>query len=474
MNLIEKKYASRFGFLLTDGTLDQAAEASVKGWNRITLGRFQLTLHPECRLHVFAVRDGWCALLGEAFVALGRRSLECLLRAFCDEAEWDALDLIGGRHSLVVVQKERVWILHDAFGSRSVYYHVGEAVAVGSHPHLVAAAVGVGLDPEAEWFRDAPEYRQRGTRYLPGDRSMYHSIHALTPNHFYDSDTRSVHRFWPRAPAAMTREEDFFDVADEYFRNFAIFLQGRFVALLGLTGGVDGRALIAGLRHHGAACRLLTWDGGRLPEAERPIVEKMIAYLGEQHSFMDVSAPGKSNHFKARLVVSSEATGYSRGVSRLTANMGERARGHEVFIRGYGGEILRGFYNRQGHSGASMDAQTLFRLYLTKRVPEPSARFSRLGTEAFQSFIERTGFQDERFHGMDPLDLFYWEQRMGVWGALMLNEMDPAVYSMAGLNCRRLYQLAFGLPRASRLGSGLMLRLTARFDSGLAEIGALS
>ena len=63
---------------------------------------------------------------------------------------------------------------------------------------------------------------------------------------------------------------------------------------------------------------------------------------------------------------------------------------------------------------------------------------------------------------------------MGAWGANMLNEMDPAMYSITGLNSRPLYEAAFGLPEKERLGAKLMLDITALYDKTFSEIGVVS
>ena len=77
-------------------------------------------------------------------------------------------------------------------------------------------------------------------------------------------------------------------------------------------------------------------------------------------------------------------------------------------------------------------------------------------------------------YNLDLRDLFYWEQRMGSWAANMHNEMDPAVYSITGLNSRPLYEAAFGLEPKERLGAQIMLEITKMYDERFANIGVVS
>ena len=81
---------------------------------------------------------------------------------------------------------------------------------------------------------------------------------------------------------------------------------------------------------------------------------------------------------------------------------------------------------------------------------------------------------NENLYNVDIRDLYYWEQRMGAWAANMLNEMDPVVYSITGINSRPLFEAAFGLRDEERLGQGLMLDITGRYDKTFAKIDAIS
>ncbi|HWM30653.1 MAG TPA: hypothetical protein VNO69_02985 [Methyloceanibacter sp.] len=76
--------------------------------------------------------------------------------------------------------------------------------------------------------------------------------------------------------------------------------------------------------------------------------------------------------------------------------------------------------------------------------------------------MERAYYASLEESGYDINDIFYWEQRIGMWGAAMHNEMDAAVLSLTGYNSRRLYALALGLPREQRLSKDLLRNLTHR------------
>lgn len=462
----------RFGFVIYKNNATPNLE-EVKDWKRLVVDDFQIYTHPEVNVEMVESSHGSAILIGEAFVCQGKKKVKDILEMMLKKDAWDAFDLITGRFALFLVNKNGTKILHDPFGSRTVYYMQGGEVGISSHSSLLASLFGEKFHQEAKSFIKLPEYKMRGTGYLPGDVTMYANIKALVPNNYYDVNERKTVRYWPRESISGISKRKFLKRCDEYLEKFTAYYAPKYKFLLGLTGGVDTRALIAGVMGHGAKPRLITWTAGRLPAKEVPIVEEMKEHLDCTHLYMDPSNEVLSEKFKELRLTANKATGFSRGPSRLTANMGEVVNDDEVFIRGFGGEIIRGFYSRH-NSAMSGDLVTDFtKLYKTDRVKEPSKEFISFVEEATKGFIERANYNDNLFN-IDIRDLFYWEQRMGAWAANMLNEMDPALYSIVGFNSRPLYAAAFGLSKQKRLGAEIMLDITSRYDKKFAEIGILS
>lgn len=461
----------RFGFLAHRDASTKIPSAT-HNWRQHKFADFHIFVHPEANsLHAKSTA-GTLFVVGDIYVAHGNLTAEAVLSKIID-GDTGALDALSGRFALFVnSHNDATRIFHDPFGARSIYYcqHLD---CVASHSSLCAEACSAERDRDAMAFVELPEYRLRGTSYLPGDLTVYSSIKALTPNCYLDTGRRHPVRYWPRQGPEASTKEVFFSACDEYFTKTAAFLNKNYSSVLGLTGGVDTRSVIAGLVAKGVTPKLVTWTGNRLPEVERPVVAKMIAHLGLPHHFMDPGNLQFDDQSTAVANSTDRATGFCRGRSALSANMHALFGSSDVFIRGYGGEILRGFYNRHGVALTDDLVESLSRLYRTTRVASPSEFFTAFTRKAMSDFIERTGYRSD-MHGLDVLDLFYWEQRMGVWGSNMLNEMDPALYSMVGLNSRTLYRLAFGLPHEYRLGTEIMLDITARYDIELSKMGIAS
>ena len=222
----------------------------------------------------------------------------------------------------------------------------------------------------------------------------------------------------------------------------------------------------------------MTWTGNRLDASERPLVERMIDYLGFHHIYIDPGRIPASVEDRDILSASYLSSGCHRGQSRLTLSMARHFPRDAIFVRGFGGEIIRGFYNRHGKSlpyGKGDDALTkcLVECYMTSKNKNVDSGFHKLALSATQEFLSATGLLSVP-KSFDILDLYYWEQRMGVWAANMHNEDDVALYSMTGYNSRKVFHAAFGLTAKERFGAKIMTNITGLYDKQLANIGVVS
>jgi hypothetical protein len=263
--------------------------------------------------------------------------------------------------------------------------------------------------------------------------------------------------------------DDFHSEVDKYFAAFVPFVTARYEPIFGITGGVDSRAVYCGFRRHGVSFRGVTWGAGYLTPPEEPVVKEIVSRLGINHSYLDP----RKHPSKTFGIAGGCNSGNFRGASSLTeamaAQFGDLSAA--VFVRGYGGEIMRGFYNLRAKPMQDLQAESLMSAYgSSMRGVAPSKAYKASCTAIFAEFRDRANYGGLESFGYDPSDIFYWEHRMGMWGSAMLNEMDPAVYSLVGFNSRDLFSTTFALPPKQRLTKKLLKDVIFRNDQELAEI----
>ncbi len=459
----------RFGFLCTRsgpaGRSGAQRALPKAGWRRRNIGAYDLWTHPEARVSVHASDACISILIGEAYdLATGAVAAPARLEIGSDDKLHDLLDGIGGRYALLVVDGERLRVFNDAIGSRSVFYNARVPFCIGSHAALVARAVGAGSLPQVEELVGTSGYRARTVKYLPGDLTLYEAVLGLIPNNCFDSASMTTSRYWRREPVARCDVQSFLRVADGYLAAQAAYAGETFRPIFGLTGGVDTRTVFASFRAFSVGFETVTWKGRFLRPEEVPVVARLSEHLGVPHRTLTMSAARPARVAR----IARRNAGDYRGASWLTEAM-HGAYGAEpgrVFMRCWGGEILRGFYNLRQRPMRSLDPSEMVRAYGT----EFSGATRAFAAEAFEGFFDRGNYAALRHLDHDQNDLFYWEHRMGMWGAMLNNELDPAMPTLIGMNSRALFLAAFGLPTEQRLTKRLLLRLTERYDPVLAGI----
>jgi hypothetical protein len=463
----------RFGFLCRRA--DAAYPVPVRrllpkaAWRRERVGPFLLHRHPETRYARLSAGDRHLVLLGEVYdLATGAAPDLAPLLAAGEADLFEAVDRLGGRFALLLVEGGRLRALNDAIGSRSLYYHAGAPFCLGSHAPLVAGAVRARRREDIPPLLRHPCYRARTVKYLPGDWTLYEDVFGLIPNNLYDTAAAGTRRYWPRGPLRPARFETFLETATEYLRAHATFASAHYRPVFGLTGGVDTRAVLAAFRAFDRPFETVTWlDGRRLAPGELETVAGLSAYLGVPHRGVRY-APAADGIAR----IAARNGGGFRGPSRLTSAM-LAAYGHRparAFIRCFGGEVVRGFYNNMRQKPmASARPEEMARAYVGD-VKASRSGFVPVALPAFEQFFARGNYRGLEGLGYDPNDLFYWEHRMGMWGAGANNELDPAMTTLIGFNARPLFAAAFGLPAERRLTKRLLLELTARFDPALARM----
>jgi asparagine synthetase B (glutamine-hydrolysing) len=502
----------RFGFICHSAAHhpegDRVWAEVVQSWRTLEVAGFVIHHHPETLLRHHRRDGGAAVLIGDAFATPPGRTVESvldtLLAAESDDLFFDSFDALSGRFALLVLKGSARRAFHDPIGSRSLFYRGAGEFCLGSHAELIAHAFGMGKSEAVQELIGTAEYESRTVKYLPGDLTLYEDLHGLAPNNYYDITERRSVRYWPRQGRRSTTFDEFFGALDEYLAALASHLRGRYSPILGVTGGIDTRTLLAAFSRYELPVRGVTWLRRRRgpQEDELRLVEALTAQAGIEHTYLR-PGPADDGQRAVRAIAKRNLGGFGRA-SRITAQMHERfAQADAVFVRGYGAEIIRGFYNfrnpnpralrghpvrrrlrawsgavrglapnaRRGVIGAMTAGELLTAYDSSMRGVRAGEEHRRLGLAAFEGFIERANY-DERLVrlGFDLDDLFYWEHRMGMWGSAKHNEMDPAALSISGFNDRSVYEIAFGMNPRERLTKELLLRVVRRYDERMAAI----
>lgn len=457
----------RLGFVCARRNQALQDQQDFSSWVRILTDHHKVFVHPQANVRTHTdVRGRTVIVIGDIFVAHGWKQLdEVLLHVASGNRE--VTDDLSGRFAILVLDGEAGTVLHDPLGSQSVFYSEGPNSIVSSHASLLARVLGRRRSPALLNYMQSAGYQARNTRFMPGDLTLYDGIFHLIPNNQLQMSTGETVRYWPRESLVEESFEGLLRAWSEYFENYARFINASYEPVIGLTGGLDSRTVIATLRSFGVEPRYVTWNMGS-DEAAR--IPGLVNHLGARHDWIELSGRKVDTDYEYMRDLARDATGYTRGRPVLPSLMAQLAGQRDVFVKGLGGEVMRGPWNSGQLTWLPKDPEKLmYRLYAGKAVPEHDDAYQSQTLAAIEGFIGRANYGTD-LHGCDVGDLVYWEQRMGNWTSVQHAEMAVAIQSHSAMNSRRIFQAAWGLNAGERFSSDLLPRIMRSFDPELEQL----
>lgn len=476
LNPIDMKY--RFGFLITTEKhlLSSASIDVLERWNILECGEAAIAYHYEAKLAEFHFENHNAYTLGDIFVAHGTRSLREILQGFVETDDWESIDNLSGRFAIIVTNKQKHTldkVFADPFGSRTLFYSTAIGTTVSSHATLLAETIKIKRSKPTIEFVKSADFQLINTKFLPADLTIYEGIFGMPANHYYSFKDKRAVRFWPRSDIKACDPEYFFSTTTEYFERYIdYFTTSGIKPIIGLTGGVDCRALIAAWNQRKSHFKCLTWNRG-LSDDEQAIIADIRSHIRADCYVLDPKKALVGEHFDALRNIGYVNRGEFLTKATLTAQTAEFVDPSNAFVRGLGGEILRGMFNKGNSYQRNLDDFTYaLNLFKTRKISKPSKEFMSFLERSYEGFFGRMGLGEFRRYNYDFGDMIYWEQRMSMWAASLLNEADPALKNFAGLNSRRMYEASYGLPPEERFQRELLLKITRIFDGYLADLPA--
>lgn len=397
-----------------------------------------------------------------------------------DYFEIGKLDL-GGRYVCIIFNGDDILIFNDPMGTRSISYVSDGRFIVSSHTTLLRRFFKLPLRDGIGDILSSGRYLSRSVKYLPGDYTVYSNVHRLTPNHLLDSRHGTPVRYWPVATPEPGTENALFEKIDACLASFFKYCQNKYTPVLPATGGVDSRAIISYALGK-LDFNLYTWMDLNFSKKENEVVKEIVKFTCSEHYKASVKefekniGPDRATEISllSRLNSGMISQDKARAMAVMNVSTDVKYRNSlpPVTVIGWGGEIIRGFYMKNQRDNNSFPSiRTLMGLYgLGRSDAPPDSDFSRFCSQAFREFRARTLFTEIALKGWSPFDMFYWEHRMGIWGASSFDAMDVGGYTMAALNSRQMFAAALVVPNNYRLDKSILLRYVSRNSPQLGSI----
>lgn len=435
----ENLYKNGFIAALDGAQSALTANADIAHWVKLEWADWHICLQNEQQWQCFGNR---LALIGTAFDAYNKifdpqRLLQHLAGKLSNETAFlNALDNLSGKFVLLIRHDDGWKLYNDAFSSRSIFYHDEHGGLVASHAALLADAVNARVDNDCLTFIQHADFKARDVKYLPGRRTLYCDLYYCPANHRFVMAEHTTERYWPRAGTKI--DPDAGQSLIQYLDGYGDYIKQHYdQEFFGLTAGMDSRVLFSLMIAKGMPMQVFTMlrgDPSGGSKADMQMAKAMCAHFSLPHREVRVDFKRLgSNSFTPSMQVLRANTGHMRGNAMIANSQFSDEFGPELhtvrtsYSRGFGGEIMRGFYHRQGPATAKHFA-SLYGLMAGSAYVQDS----------FEHFAKCSDFSQT--HGISVNDLYYWEHRMSGWAALGVAETDLFADTFAGYNSRRLYE----------------------------------
>lgn len=344
-----------------------------------------------------------------------------------DELERVMLGL-GGRWVLIARIREDLRVYPDAAGTKSIFYTTRRsdgAIQIGSQPQLIGEACGIARDASFDGlFRQHPHQNS-----WPGQLTPFPGIQQLLPNHFLDVRTGHVSRFWPRQAVNRVSLEDGAQTIAELLSGTIGAVCHRGPAALPLTGGYDSRLLFACSKLWRSHVPTFVVSAPNTPFHDISVPRQLARKFNVP--FRVMRSRSYTKQFEALVKRNVADMVWDPGM-RLIYTFADFEEGTRILF-GQIAEVGRCFYYKDGSHPDRLSAAEL--------ASTAGYAGNPIAIEQITNWKEALAFD----HGIDLLDQYYWEHRLGNWGGMLLTAFDTVVDVVQVYNCRELLTAALGV-----------------------------
>jgi hypothetical protein len=406
--------------------------------------------------------------------AIAARLLSRLLES--ETGFLDHLDALAGRYVVVYRRhlRQAAAILNDAFGMFKVNYAPDHAI-VSSNIFLIDALIHGGARRyRAEYTERRPLWKYGGL----GNLAPLHGVKILTANQRLSLVDFRTERFYPRRVLASC---DHVDAADRIVALCARqqrLLRQRYTLLNSLTAGIDSRFSLATT---GGLCedqRFFTYVFIRNARADALIADRIAERMSlRHHVVLGRKFRPMADAFRSPVVVATPFMGRTRDVRSWDWYQ----HGHEavnayrfdllkamapplppLHIRSNLYEIGRAYWNEKSGTGPCSDARDILR--------HSRPDWQHGASAVFEAFFAEARIDNDAVHGMNLLDVFFWEHECATWVSEILQGSDFAFNTHSYVNCRKVIECFLGVPFEQRLRKSVFEHVIATRLPMLADL----
>lgn len=450
------------GYLFTSNKINNVNKFPFYNqWSESKIKNYYLYLHDEQTMFTVTRNNTSFILIGHAYNPWDNISDENQILKVCADAFeenkskfFNELNKITGVFIILIFNESNVLAVQDSTGIMPLFYCEDQGnVFFSSHSQLIADICKFNIDPEIEKLVNSKFYLI-GIRHLPGIKSPFNKIKALTANTYLESYPFKVERFFPTNHPNRYLENKL-EVICEVLKNSMRLVSEKFNASISLTGGTDSKMTLAAAKDVYGDYKYFSFTSNEAEKKDAIAANMICGKLGLEHTVYNI--PENNNDIEDFKIIS-EIVNHNTGYVKKYKDSELRKIIYlhhlnkiDLEVKSHVSEIGRAFYYKKlGKSKMpnSLTPRHMSNLYKRNMFNRGVLKYM---DGAFEEFIKITKFGEKFDGGYDESDMFYWEHRMSRWASLVKQDFDVSHDTTIVYNNRKLLDLLMSFELEERI-----------------------
>lgn len=344
----------------------------------------------------------------------------------------------AGRWIIFMEYKNDLFVFHDPAGMRQIFYSIrDDQVICASQPHMIADICNDSKvkDKILNNFINSKNFTKQERSWI-GDGTPFYNIKHLLPNKLLIVNQAKVVRYWPSAQINEVNLNDGVEKGIKYLTGYLKSANYRYDLLIPVTAGWDSRIILAASKEISENVKYFVNRFANLSESHKDIrissqiMQRVNLPFEIVNCKKDISAEF-INLFKSNINFYQSENKIQEHYSFYN-NFSK-----ELLIGGNVSEITRNYYGISNGVSAKKLAELFGRPHNKYAIEQCEIWLSEISQEIMDLNV-------------NIYDLFYWEQRLGNWGAMFPTELEISLEEFFPFNSRELLELFLGVNKKYR------------------------
>jgi len=375
-------------------------------WEKVKINNFTLHFHPELEYTFTKNENHEIHLLGVLYdwETPNLSNLQILNSLATAETLNEFLEMqskYAGQYVMIYKSKEYFILLNDACGQKEIYYN-SDFTAFGTQPKILNEVIKLipYQDSSAKNFFESKTFLKKCL--FVGETTHAVNVKHLLPNHYISIVEKKVRRFFPTIPIITMSIDEAAKKASKLIKGYLKAMAHRDKIAMAVTGGYDSRVLY--LASLDIDCKYFVYKHSNMMDNHYDIVipKKLTQLFGKQFSVIP-DVPSNELQYESNYEKSLDFPRYLTQPSKQFKN--------HIYINGNNSEIARNYY---GYHKQLKPSELAF-LYGHPEIPFVIKEY-KSWMDNSQDLFKKLGYHF--------LDMFYWEERMGIWAAKARTESN--------------------------------------------------